>query len=147
MLAMAYSNVYVARVAMGTDDQQTLRAFLDAEAYDGPSLIIAYSHCIAHGIAMHKGLEQQKRAVQSGLWPLYRYNPTLLMEGKAGLTIDSKAPSISLEQYMENEGRYQMLRQSDPVRADALLQQAKQEIQARWNQYQRLASQNGHNTH
>ncbi len=93
MLAMAYGNVYVARVAMGANDQQTLHAFLEAEAYDGPSLIIAYSHCIAHGIDMRKGLEQQRLAVQSGYWPLYRYNPALADEGKNPLTIDSKEPN------------------------------------------------------
>ncbi len=82
LIAMAYGNIYVARVAMGADDVQTLRAFLEAEAYDGPSLIIAYSHCIAHGIDMRKGLEQQKLAVQTGYWPLYRYNPSLAAEGK-----------------------------------------------------------------
>ena len=86
LLAMAYGNVYVAHVAMGANDQQTLRAFLEAEAYDGPSLIIAYSHCIAHGIEMSKGLEQQKLAVQSGYWPLYRYNPELHAEGKNPLS-------------------------------------------------------------
>ncbi len=82
MLAMAYGSVYVARVAMGANDQQTLRAFLEAEAYDGPSLIIAYSHCIAHGIDMSKGMEQQKLAVQTGYWPLYRYNPELTLRVK-----------------------------------------------------------------
>src|SRR5499425_958520 len=92
MLAMAYGNVYVARVAMGANDQQTLHAFLEAEAYDGPSLIIAYSHCIAHGIDMRKGLEQQKLAVQSGYWPLYRYNPARHAEGKNPLMLDSKEP-------------------------------------------------------
>ncbi len=100
MLAMAYGNVYVARVAMGASDQQTLKAFLEAEAYDGPSLIIAYSHCIAHGIDMSKGLEQQKLAVQSGYWPLYRYNPALLDEGKNPFMLDSKEPSLPLERYI-----------------------------------------------
>ena len=97
MLAMAYGYVYVARVAMGANDQQTLRAFIDAEAYDGPSLIIAYSHCIAHGIEMSKGLEQQKLAVQSGYWPLYRYNPALPSQGKNPLILDSKDPTVPLE--------------------------------------------------
>jgi pyruvate-ferredoxin/flavodoxin oxidoreductase len=139
LLAMAYGSVYVARVAMGADDQQTLKAFLEAEAYDGPSLIIAYSHCIAHGIDMRKGLEQQKLGVQSGHWNLYRYNPTLAHEGKHPLTIDSKAPSIPLEQYVYNETRYRMLLQSDEARSEALIQRAKQGVKERWEQYQQLA--------
>jgi pyruvate-ferredoxin/flavodoxin oxidoreductase len=140
MIAMAYGNVYVARVAMGASDQQTLRAFLDAEAYDGPSLIIAYSHCIAHGIDMRKGLDQQRLAVQSGYWPLYRYNPTLANEGKNPLVIDSKSPSIPLEQYAYNETRYRMLAQSDPTRAEALMRTAQRDVQANWQRYHDMAT-------
>ena len=140
MLAMAYGNVYVARVAMGANDQHTLRAFLDAEAYDGPSLIIAYSHCIAHGIDMRKGLDQQRLAVQSGYWPLYRYNPALAEAGKSPLVIDSKAPSIPLEQYAYNETRYRMLAQSDPARAAELLHEAQQDVQANWQRYHDMAT-------
>jgi len=140
LLAMAYGNVYVARVAMGADDQQTLKAFLEAEAYDGPSLIIAYSHCIAHGIDMRKGLEQQKLGVQAGHWLLYRYNPALAEHGKPPLTLDSKAPSIPLEQYALNETRYRMLQQSDAARSEALLHQAQQDITNRWQTYQQLAA-------
>src|SRR5204863_5527781 len=140
MLAMAYGNTYVARVAMGADDQQTLKAFLEAEAYDGPSLIIAYSHCIAHGIDMRKGLAQQKLGVQSGHWLLYRYNPALAEQGKPPLTLDSKAPSIPLEQYAYNETRYRMLQQSDAARSGALLHQAQQDITNRWQTYQQLAA-------
>jgi pyruvate-ferredoxin/flavodoxin oxidoreductase len=140
MIAMAYGNVYVARVAMGASDQQTLRAFLDAETYDGPSLIIAYSHCIAHGIDMRKGLDQQRLAVQSGYWPLYRYNPALAAEGKNPLIIDSKAPSIPLAQYAYNETRYRMLTQSDPVRAAALMREAQRDVQAHWQRYHDLAA-------
>ncbi len=125
LIAMAYGNVYVARIAMGYDDLQTLRAIQEAEAYDGPSIIIAYSHCIAHGIDMRRGLEQQKLAVQSGMWTLYRYNPALAAEGKNPMQIDSKPPSISPEQYMVGEGRFQMLARSDPERAEALLAEAK----------------------
>jgi pyruvate-ferredoxin/flavodoxin oxidoreductase len=145
MLAMAYGSVYVARVAMGADDVQTLRAFQEAEAYDGPSLIIAYSHCIAHGIDMRKGLEQQKLAVQSGHWPLYRYNPLLAEAGKHPLIIDSKAPSIPLEQYAYNETRYRMLQQSDAEHAEALMREAKQDVRERWERYQQLvvAATNG----
>ena len=140
MLAMAYGNVYVARVAMGANDQHTLRAFLDAEAYDGPSLIIAYSHCIAHGIDMRKGLDQQRLAVQSGYWPLYRYNPALAEAGKSPLVIDSKAPSIPLQQYAYNETRYRMLAQSDPARAAELLHEAQQDVQANWQRYHDMAT-------
>lgn len=135
MLAMAYGHVYVARIAMGANDQQTLRAILDADAYDGPSLIIAYSHCIAHGIDMRKGLDQQKLAVQTGYWPLYRYNPALLAEGKNPLILDSKEPVLPLEQYMYNETRFRMLKQNDEERAESLLQLAKQDVQERWSKY------------
>jgi len=143
LLAMAYGNVYVARVAMGANDQQTLRAFLDAEAYEGPSLIIAYSHCIAHGIDMRKGLEQQKLAVQTGYWPLYRYDPQLSVEGKNPLTLDSKAPTLPLEQFAYNETRYRMLLQSDEKRAEELMQDAKHDVQVRWQQYRELAEEPG----
>jgi pyruvate-ferredoxin/flavodoxin oxidoreductase len=147
LLAMAYGNVYVARVAMGADDQQTLNVFLEAEAYDGPSLIIAYSHCIAHGIDMTQGLTQQKRAVQSGYWFLYRYNPRLLAEGKNPLLLDSKAPSLPLEAYAYNETRYRMLAQSNGERAEMLLEQAQHDVRQHWNLYHQLATlteQNGH---
>jgi pyruvate-ferredoxin/flavodoxin oxidoreductase len=139
LLAMAYGTVYVARVAMGANDQQTLRAFLDAEAYDGPSLIIAYSHCIAHGIDMSKGMTQQKLAVQTGYWPLYRYNPARLSEGKPALTLDSKEPTLPLEEYAYNETRYRMLVQSNELRADTLMQLAKKDVSDRWQQYQQMS--------
>lgn len=141
MLAMAYGNIYVARVAMGANDQQTLRAFIDAEAYDGPSLIIAYSHCIAHGIEMERGLEQQKLAVQSGYWPLYRYNPALHAEGKNPLILDSKDPTVPLEKYAYNETRYRMLLQSNEQRAESLMQLAKEDVKDRWHQYKQLAAE------
>ena len=140
MMAMAYGYVYVANVAMGANDQQTLRAFLEADAYDGPSLIIAYSHCIAHGIDMRKGLDQQKLAVQTGLWPLFRFNPELLKQGLNPLTIDSKEPTLRLEDFAYNETRYRMLLQSDEARAEALMQLAKKEIAARWNMYRQMAA-------
>ena len=139
LLAMAYGNVYVARVAMGANDQQTLKAFIEAEAYDGPSLIVAYSHCIAHGIDMRRGLDQQKLAVQSGYWQLYRYNPLLAEEGKNPLTIDAKAPTIPLEDFAYNETRYRMLLQSSETRADTLMQLAKEDVKRRWDHYQQLA--------
>ena len=140
MIAMAYGYVYVARVAMGSSDQQTLRAFLEAEAYDGPSLIIAYSHCIAHGYDLVRGLEQQKLAVQSGIWPLYRYNPALAEQGQNPLIIDSKDPQVSIEEYAYNETRYRMLLQSDEQRAETLMKQAKQEAKGRWQLYQQMAA-------
>ena len=144
LLAMAYGNVYVARIAMGANDQQTLKAFLEAEAYDGPSLIIAYSHCIAHGIEMSKGLEQQKLAVQSGYWPLYRYNPALHAEGKNALVMDSKEATIPLEKFAYNETRFRMLLQSNEERAEQLMALAKQDVQDRWNEYVHLAEEDGH---
>ena len=109
MMAMSYGNVYVAKIAMGANDRQTLNAIIEAESYDGPSIIIAYSQCIAHGINMAKGMEQQKLAVDSGHWPLYRYDPRLVDEGKNPFQLDSKAPSIPLKEYAYNENRYRML--------------------------------------
>jgi pyruvate-ferredoxin/flavodoxin oxidoreductase len=140
LIAMAYGYVYVAKVAMGASDQQTLTAFLEAEAYDGPSIIIAYSHCIAHGIDMRKGLDQQKLAVQSGHWPLFRYNPELIAEGKNPLIIESKDPSIPFEQYAYNETRYRMLAQSDEERAEELLKMAQKDVNSRWRMYKQLAA-------
>ncbi len=146
LLAMAYGTVYVAHIAMGANDQQTLKAFLEAEAYDGPSLIIAYSHCIAHGIDMRKGMDQQKRAVQSGYWQLYRYNPLLAEVGKNPLTIDSKEPTLPLEEFAYNETRYRMLLQSNESRADTLMQLAKNDIRQRWDRYQQMAHEEPHTT-
>lgn len=140
MLAMSYGNIYVAKVAMGAHDSQTLKAFLEAEAYDGPSLIIAYSHCIAHGIDMAKGLDQQKLAMQTGYWPLYRYNPALRAEGKNPLQLDSKAPTLPLQKYVYNETRYTMLVQSDPESADHLLKLAQEDVNRQWKHYEELAA-------
>ena len=140
LLAMSYGYVYVARVAMGANDQHTLRAFLEAEAYDGPSLIIAYSHCIAHGFDMKKGLEQQKLAVQAGYWPLYRFNPDLAEQGHTPLQIDSREPSIPMQQYALNETRYRMLMQSDQARSEELLKEAQQDVELRWKMYAQFAA-------
>ena len=140
LIAMSYGNVYVAHIAMGFNDQQTLRAIIEAEAYDGPSLIIAYSHCIAHGYDMAKGLEQQKLAVQSGHWPMYRYDPRLAEEGKNPLIIESKEPSIPLAQYAYNETRYKMLTQIDETRAEELMKEAQHDAKSRWTFYQQMAS-------
>ena len=140
LIAMAYGYVYVAHVAMGGSDQQTLRAFLEADAYNGPSLIIAYSHCIAHGIDMRKGLDQQRLAVQSGIWPLYRYNPALADEGKNPLVIDSKDPTVSVQEYAYNETRYRMLVQSDETRAELLMKEARDDVDKRWDLYRQMAA-------
>jgi pyruvate-ferredoxin/flavodoxin oxidoreductase len=140
MLAMSYGSVYVARVAMGASDTQTVQAFIEAEQYDGPSLIVAYSHCIAHGINMTKGLEQQKLGVNSGYWPIFRYNPKLIDEGKPPLHLDSRAPSIPLKDYMYRETRFKMLTKSNPVEAERLLKLAQQDVKNRWRRYEHLAA-------
>ena len=140
LMAIAYGYVYVARVAMGYSDLHTLKAFIEAESYNGPSIIIAYSHCISHGIDMAKGLEQQKLAVQSGLWPLYRYDPRLVADGKNPLQIDCKEPTVPVEQYMYNETRFRMLTQSDEARAESLLKLSAGDARARWNFYSQLAA-------
>ncbi|NNC94904.1 MAG: pyruvate:ferredoxin (flavodoxin) oxidoreductase, partial [Chitinophagales bacterium] len=132
MMAMNYGNVYVAKVAMGASDTQTIKAFLEAEAYDGPSLIIAYSPCIAHGINMAKGLDSQQAAVDSGYWPLFRYNPDNTKNGKNPLKLDSKAPKIKLEQFTYKEARYKMLTKSNPEAAQHLLKLAQQDVYRRW---------------
>jgi pyruvate-ferredoxin/flavodoxin oxidoreductase len=141
MMAMSYGSVYVAQVAMGANDAHTVKAILEAEAYDGPSLIIAYSHCIEHGIDMAKGLQQQKLAVDSGHWILYRYNPALKAEGKNPLQLDSKTPKIPLKDYAYNETRYRMLAQSNPEAAERLLALAQAEVLARWTRYEKLAQE------
>ncbi|MBE7557439.1 pyruvate:ferredoxin (flavodoxin) oxidoreductase [bacterium] len=139
LMAMAYGNVYVAKVAMGANDLQTVKAFVEAESYDGPSLIIAYSHCIAHGINMRKGFDQQKAAVQSGHWPIYRFDPRRAAEGKNPLQMDSKDPSISFEDYAYQETRYKMLAKSDPAAAKALLAAASQDARQRVEFYKQMA--------
>ncbi len=143
MMAMSYGNVYVARLAFGFNDMHTVKALLEAEAYDGPSLLICYCHCIAHGYDMIHGLEQQKAAVMSGYWPLYRYNPDLAKQGKNPLVLDSKAPALPLEKFIYNETRYTMLVQSNPEAARQLLSQAQEEVNTRWKLYEHLASMPG----
>jgi pyruvate-ferredoxin/flavodoxin oxidoreductase len=140
MMAMNYGNVYVAKIAMGANDAQTVRAIIEAEAYDGPSLIIAYSHCIAHGINMQKGLESQQLAVDSGYWTLFRYNPDNVKEGKNPLKLDSKAPKIPLVDYTYKETRYKMLTKSHPERAEQLLKFAQEEVNKRWSFYEQMAA-------
>jgi len=140
LISMSYGNIYVARVAMGGSDSQTLKAFTEADSYEGPSLIIAYSHCINHGIDMSKGLEQQKLAVNSGAWPLYRYDPRLVEDGKNPLQLDSKAPSIKVSEYAYNETRYRMLLQSDEERAEMLMKAAQADAERRWSLYEQMAA-------
>lgn len=140
MIFMTYGNIYVARVAMGASDTHTVRAFLEAEAYEGPSLIIAYSHCIAHGFDLAHGMNQQKAAVLSGHWPLIRYNPDRLKQGKNPLQLDSKPPSLPLEKYIYNEMRYKMLLHRNPVVAKRLLERAREDILRRWQLYEHWAA-------
>jgi pyruvate-ferredoxin/flavodoxin oxidoreductase len=139
LIAMSYGNVYVAQVAMGANDGQTVRAILEAEAYPGPSLVIAYSHCIQQGFDLANGLTQQRLAVESGAWPLFRFNPDNVADGKPLLTLDSKAPKIPLRDYVYNETRYSMLVRSDEARAERLLRQAQDDVNERWQQLERLA--------
>ena len=138
--AINYGNVYVAAVAMGANDAHTVRAFLEAESYDGPSIIIAYSHCIAHGIDMTRGMNNQKAAVQSGAFPIYRFDPRLIAEGKNPFLLDSKPPSIPIKDYMYMETRYKMLALSQPEAARHLLELAQNDAYARYNMYQQLAN-------
>ncbi len=140
MQAIAYGNVYVARVAMGADPHQTLTAMREAEAYDGPSLVIAYSHCIAHGIEMRTGLDQQYRAVASGHWPLVRYDPTVRAGGGNPFQLDSPRPRLPLEDYLYRELRYRMLRDADPDEAERLLALAQEAVDQRWATYEEMAS-------
>jgi pyruvate-ferredoxin/flavodoxin oxidoreductase len=138
--AIAYGSVYVAQVAMGADPQQTLQAFREAEAYEGPSIVIAYSHCIAHGFELRHGLDQQYRAVASGHWPLLRYDPTLRAAGKSPFLLDSHHPRIPLTDYRYRELRYRTLANSDPDEAERLLALAQESINRRWKTYEDMAS-------
>ncbi len=139
-IAMTYGYVYVASVSMGAKDEHTLKAFLEAEAYDGPSLIIAYSHCIAHGINMTTAMQNQKAAVASGYWPLFRFNPELLKEGKNPFQLDSGVPKGALGDFTGLENRFKMLTKSDPEAAKRLYQLAQQDINQRWQIYSAMAS-------
>ena len=140
MIAMSYGNIYVARIAMGASDAQTVRAILDAESYDGPSLILAYSHCIAHGINMTTANDQQKKAVDSGHWPLLRYDPRLVANGKNPLQLDSRAPKMPLRDYVYNETRYTMLTKTKPQHAAELLTLAQEDVTSRWHLYEQMAT-------
>jgi pyruvate-ferredoxin/flavodoxin oxidoreductase len=139
MIAMSYGSVYVAQVAMGANNLQTIKAMTEAEAYDGPSLIIAYSHCIAHGIDMSRGLQNQNMAVESGSWPLYRFDPTLGLQGKNPLQLDSKDPTIKVKDWAYSEGRFKMLTKTNPEAAAELMKQAQEDADAHWKLYQKMA--------
>jgi pyruvate-ferredoxin/flavodoxin oxidoreductase len=139
LMAMQYGNAYVARIAMGASDVQTLRAFHEAETWTGPSIIIAYSHCIAHGYDLKNGMQQQKLAVDSGYWPLFRYNPAEAAAGRPPLVIDSKPPKISLKDYAYRETRYRMLASIDPGQAARLLKEAQQDVEDRWKRLVQMA--------
>jgi pyruvate-ferredoxin/flavodoxin oxidoreductase len=139
LLAMTYGNIYVAKVAMGANANQTVKAFAEAEAYPGPSLIIAYSHCIAHGINMTKGYEEQEKAVACGHWPLYRFDPRLKEQGKNPLQLDSKAPTLDFEEYIYGENRYRTLKQSKPEVAKKLLELARSDAAEKYALMEQLA--------
>ena len=140
LIAMTYGNVYVASVAMGAKDEHTLKAFLEAEAYDGPALIIAYSHCIAHGINMTTAMQNQKAAVNSGQWLLYRYNPERAARGENPLQLDSQTPRMKVHDYLNLENRFKMLTKSKPDEARKYFEQAQFDVETRWRLYQYLAS-------
>ena len=143
MEAVSYGYVYVAQVAMGGNDSHVVKAFQEAEAHEGPSIIIAYSSCIAHGYDLVHGLEQQKLAVQSGYWPLMRYNPALREEGKNPFQLDSRAPSIRLKEYAYREARYTMLARANPELAAKLLKEAQDDVERQWRVYSARASMPG----
>ena len=139
MMAMSYGSVYVANVSLANPNQ-CVKAFLEAEAFDGPSLIIAYSHCIAHGIDMTTAVDEQKKVVSSGYWPLYRYNPALAAQCKNPLQLDSKAPTTSFEEFAYGENRFKSLKKIDPKAADELMKKASHWNTARFAYYQKLAA-------
>jgi pyruvate-ferredoxin/flavodoxin oxidoreductase len=147
MQAIAYGNVYVAQVAMGANPQQTLQAFREAEAYAGPSLILAYSHCIAHGIDMRHGMQQQNLAAASGYWPLFRFNPVMRTVGENPFILDSPRPRIPLKAYAYNELRYSSLARSRPEEADALLVMAQAAVTEKYREYEELARRDGSRFH
>jgi pyruvate-ferredoxin/flavodoxin oxidoreductase len=140
LMAMQYGHVYVARIAFGAKDSQTVAALREAENYPGPALVLAYSHCIAHGFPLHLGLEQQKLAVDSGYWPLFRYDPRRAEKGEAGLVLDSTPPKVDVAKFMANETRFGVLQHVAPDRATALTREAQAQVQRRYAFYQHLAA-------
>jgi pyruvate-ferredoxin/flavodoxin oxidoreductase len=140
LMAMSYGNVYVASVAFGAKDVQTAKAFLEAESYNGPSLIIAYSHCIAHGYDLAFGLEQQKLAVETGYWPLYRYDPRRTLAGEAAMQLDSNPPKGNVGQFTKNETRFRMVEQQNAERFKELMVTAQRDIASRYTLYSQMAT-------
>jgi len=139
MMAIAYGNVYVARVAMGASDVQTVKAFVEAEAYDGPSIIIAYAHCVAHGYDLRYGMEHQKLAVDSGLWPMFRYHPDLAKEGKNPMQLDYKGPKIDVKNFMYQETRFKMVEKLNAEHARSYLETAREHAAEMYRRYQNIA--------
>jgi pyruvate-ferredoxin/flavodoxin oxidoreductase len=144
MEAANYGSVYVARVAMGGNDLHTVRAFQEAESYEGPSIVIAYSHCIAHGYDLTFGLAQQRAAVRCGYWPLMRYDPRLRELGKNPFQLDSPRPTVPFKEYAYQEARYTMLARSDPEGAREVLARAQQDVERQWRIYENRAAMTGH---
>jgi pyruvate-ferredoxin/flavodoxin oxidoreductase len=142
MIAMSYRNVYVASVALGADENQTLKAFREAEAFEGVSIIQAYAPCIVHGINMMHMLKHQKAVVDSGRWLLYRFDPRRIEKGENPLQLDSKEPKLPVAEFMAMENRFAQLRKTDPARAEMLAQQAQADVDARWRYYKFLAEGN-----
>ena len=139
MIAVDYGHVYVARVAMGANPKQTIKAFLEAESYPGPSVIIAYSPCIAHGIDMTQMVSHQKDAVSSGYWPLYRYDPRLAHEGQRPFQLDSRKPRISFKDFAQTEARFATLERTNPAEAARLFALAQKDIKDQWHFYEQMA--------
>ncbi|MFQ5453335.1 MAG: thiamine pyrophosphate-dependent enzyme, partial [Candidatus Zixiibacteriota bacterium] len=138
LMMMSYRNIYVAQVAYGASQNQTIKAMVEAEKYNGPSLVISYSHCIAHGIDMSLGLSEEEKAVKCGHWLLYRFNPDLIDQGKNPLQIDSKAPSISYKDYAYSENRFRLLLTKDPTKAGILINQGQADCDRRWKLYSQM---------
>jgi len=139
LMAMSYGYVYVAKIALGADPNQAVKAFIEAEKYNGPSIILAYSHCINQGIDMTTGLNEHKKAVASGHWPLLRYNPELVAQGKNPLILDSKEPSIPFAEYISTENRYNVLKKINPDMYQKLLLESETLIKAKYNLYKKMA--------
>ena len=147
MLCISYGNIYVAQIALGANYNQTVNAFVEAESFDGPSIIIAYTHCIAHGINMTYGLDEQKNAVKSGFWPLLRFDPRKIGTGENPLTLDSKDPSIAFRDFAYNEARFKSLTKTKPEHAEKLMKLAQEEVSRRWNIYRQMADMTWKKSH
>ncbi len=147
MLCISYGNIYVAQIALGANYNQTVKAFVEAESFDGPSIIIAYTHCIAHGINMTYGLDEQKNAVKSGFWPLLRFDPRKIGTGENPLTLDSKDPSIAFRDFAYNEARFKSLTKTKPEHAEKLMELAQEEVSRRWNIYRQMADMTWKKSH